>query len=100
MIGEWDDEQSFLRRNSLHFGLFHWGLVAWAIYCLPTLAIAYPYYNRGIPYLRISTACHEFLGKQGEKGLVGRLMEYQSVVNQTLVALDSLMAATMDGGSL
>lgn len=39
------------------YGLYHWGISAWAFYCLPTLAIAYPYYVRKIPYLRLSTAC-------------------------------------------
>ena len=26
------------------YGIFHWGPTAWFFYCLPTLAIAYPYY--------------------------------------------------------
>lgn len=28
------------------YGIFHWGPTAWAIYCLPTVAIAYPYYAK------------------------------------------------------
>ena len=31
------------------YGIFHWGLSAWCLYCLPTVAIAYPYYQRKIP---------------------------------------------------
>ncbi len=46
------------------YGLFHWGPVAWSFYCLPTLAIAYPYYVKGVSFLRFSTGCHYFL--QGE----------------------------------
>ena len=26
---------------SLSYGMFHWGITAWAFYCLPSLAIAY-----------------------------------------------------------
>ena len=48
------------------YGIFHWGITAWCFYCLPTLAIAYPYYTKRVPYLRFSTGCHYFLG--GKKG--------------------------------
>ena len=43
------------------YGIFHWGITGWAIFCLPTLAIAYPYYVRRVPYLRLSTGCLGFL---------------------------------------
>ena len=33
---------------------FHWGLSAWAIYCLPTIPIAYSYYNQKNKNLSIS----------------------------------------------
>ena len=46
------------------YGLFHWGPTAWAFYCLPTVAIAYPYYTKQLTYLRFSTSCHYFLGGQ------------------------------------
>lgn len=44
------------------YGIFHWGPTAWAIYCLPTVAIAYPYYAKNIGFLRLSTGCHYFFG--------------------------------------
>ena len=44
------------------YGIFHWGPTAWAFYCLPTLAIAYPYYVKKISFLRLSTSCHYFFG--------------------------------------
>jgi BCCT family betaine/carnitine transporter len=47
------------------YGIFHWGPTAWAFYCLPTIAIAYPYYVKKISFLRLSTSCHYFFG--GEK---------------------------------
>jgi BCCT family betaine/carnitine transporter len=44
------------------YGIFHWGPTAWAIYCLPTLAIAYPYYSKRLHSLRFSVSFHHVLG--------------------------------------
>jgi BCCT family betaine/carnitine transporter len=38
------------------YGLFHWGIGAWTIYALPSIAISYAFYVRKIPYLRFSAA--------------------------------------------
>ena len=56
------------------FGLHHWGLVAWSFYCLPTLAIAYPYYARGVSKLKYSISAPHFI-KGGESSLGARLMD-------------------------
>lgn len=47
------------------FGIFHWGPTAWALYCLPTVAIAYPYYAKKMTFLRLSTSCQYFF--KGER---------------------------------
>jgi len=54
--------------------MFHWGPTAWCFYCLPTLAIAYPYYVKRVPYLRFSTSCHYFLGGKKETS-TGRIID-------------------------
>lgn len=57
------------------YGLFHWGFTAWAFYCLPTIAIAYPYYTKKLNVLRFSVSCHWFL--QGrEHGAVARTIDF------------------------
>lgn len=56
------------------YGLFHWGPTAWAFYCLPTLAIAYAFHNKGVPALRLSSACSAFESCQAEKP-GGRLID-------------------------
>jgi BCCT family betaine/carnitine transporter len=56
------------------YGLFHWGPVAWSFYCLPTLAIAYPFYVRRVPKLKYSTSAMHWL-KGGESSLPARLMD-------------------------
>ena len=57
------------------YGLFHWGFTAWAFYCLPAVAIAYPYYVRKLDMLRFSTSCNWFL--QGrEHGAIARGIDF------------------------
>jgi BCCT family betaine/carnitine transporter len=57
------------------YGVFHWGILAWAFYCLPTLAIAYPFYAQRVPVLKYSVACHYWL--QGrEENAFARMMDF------------------------
>ena len=56
------------------FGIFHWGPTGWAFYCLPALAIGHAYYCKGIPRIRVSTACHAVLGSHTDK-TIGKLFD-------------------------
>ncbi len=56
------------------YGVFHWGPSAWCFYCLPTLAIAYPYYVRRLPFLRFSVSCDYFVGAEKESAS-GRVID-------------------------
>ncbi|MGH7339334.1 MAG: BCCT family transporter, partial [Candidatus Rokuibacteriota bacterium] len=62
------------------YGLFHWGPTGWGLLCLPTLAIAYPYYARRIPYLRLSTAYISYL-PGGVHSRRGRLIDFLFMIN-------------------
>ncbi len=44
-------------RWAASYPLFHWGLIGWAFYCLPGVAMAYAYYVKGADSLRLSAAC-------------------------------------------
>lgn len=57
------------------YGLFHWGFTAWAFYCLPTIAIAYPYYRKKLDVLRFSVSCHWFL-KGNDHGPMARTIDF------------------------
>ncbi|MDH3265342.1 MAG: BCCT family transporter [Gammaproteobacteria bacterium] len=57
------------------YGLFHWGITAWAFYCLPAIAIAYPYYRRQLNVLRFSLSCNWFL-RGNEHGPVARIIDF------------------------
>jgi BCCT family betaine/carnitine transporter len=50
------------------YPMFHWGIIPWAIYCLPAIPIAYMLYVRKDPILRISAACEGALPKRGREG--------------------------------
>jgi betaine/carnitine transporter, BCCT family len=57
---------------AMTYGIFHWGPIAWAIYTLPALPIAYFYYVRKNPVLKISAATKPVLGKlaDGPLGII------------------------------
>ena len=57
------------------YGLFHWGFTAWAFYCLPAIAIAYPYYRKRLDVLRFSVSCHWFL-KGNDHGPMARAIDF------------------------
>ncbi|KGP72594.1 BCCT family transporter [Pontibacillus yanchengensis] len=56
------------------YGIFHWGPIAWAIYTLPALPIAYFYYVRKKPVLKISEACRPLIGKRAD-GPIGTIID-------------------------
>jgi BCCT family betaine/carnitine transporter len=57
------------------YGLFHWGFTAWAFYCLPAIAIAYPFYVRKKNILRFSLSCNALLGGR-DHGPIARLVDF------------------------
>ncbi|PAV29199.1 choline transporter [Virgibacillus profundi] len=56
------------------YGIFHWGPIAWAIYTLPALPIAYFYYVRKKPILKISESVRPVLGKMVD-GPIGVIID-------------------------
>ncbi|KGX91642.1 choline transporter BetT [Pontibacillus halophilus JSM 076056 = DSM 19796] len=56
------------------YGMFHWGPIAWALYTLPALPIAYFYYVRKKPVLKISEACRPVIGDKAD-GPLGKVID-------------------------
>lgn len=84
---------------STAYPLFHWGISAWALYCVPALAIAYPYYVRKNPHLRLSTGCSYFLPK-GANSKRARFIDFLYMLNLiggtgTSLGLSTPMIAAM-----
>ncbi|MET3575616.1 BCCT family transporter [Bhargavaea ullalensis] len=56
------------------YGLFHWGISAWSLYAFPTVVIAYMYFIRKRPTLKLSAALSGVLGKYSE-GWIGKVID-------------------------
>ena len=60
---------------ALAYLLMHWGPNAWCTYLITSLPIAYLFYIRKEPFLRISTACIPIVGERNASGLFGRCLD-------------------------
>ncbi|MFC5603918.1 BCCT family transporter [Sporosarcina koreensis] len=56
------------------YGMFHWGFSAWAIYCVPSIPIAYAVYIKKHTSFRLSTACRGIIGDRAD-GIVGKIID-------------------------
>ena len=62
------------------YGIFHWGPSAWALYALPTVAIAYPYYRYDLPCLRLSGALVGLFGRGFPDRPAGRAVDFFFII--------------------
>ncbi|ALX47721.1 BCCT family transporter [Lentibacillus amyloliquefaciens] len=59
---------------AVSYGLFHWGISAWALYALPAVVMAYSFFVRKNHSLKISAACQGVLGKHAD-GFLGKAID-------------------------
>ncbi|HIF9428741.1 TPA: BCCT family transporter [Photobacterium damselae] len=57
------------------YGIFHWGPIAWSIYLVPALPIAYFFYVRKQPVLKVSAALMPVIGEARSHGWIGKLVD-------------------------
>lgn len=82
------------------FGIFHWGPTAWAIYCIPAIAMSYMYYVRKKHIYKVSESCRGALGCLVD-GPVGSIINYLFIFGILGAAATSLGLGTpMIGGAL
>ncbi|SHJ78444.1 betaine/carnitine transporter, BCCT family [Dethiosulfatibacter aminovorans DSM 17477] len=60
---------------STALSFFHWGPSAWAVYCLPALPMAYLYWKRREPVLRLSQTCQGVIPKKNLDGMTGKVID-------------------------
>ncbi|MGF1910369.1 BCCT family transporter [Vibrio kasasachensis] len=83
------------------YGLFHWGPIAWSIYLIPALPIAYFFYVRKQPVLKVSSALMPVLGEERSKGTVGKIIDVLFIFGLLGGAATSLgLAAPLIGEGL
>ncbi|RPF52269.1 BCCT family transporter [Aquisalibacillus elongatus] len=56
------------------YGIFHWGPIAWAIYTLPAIPMAYFFYVRKTPVIKISETLRPILGQTSDS-FIGRIID-------------------------
>lgn len=57
------------------YGIFHWGPIAWSIYLIPALPIAYFFYVRKQPLLKVSSALMPVLGEARTQKAPGKIID-------------------------
>ncbi len=57
------------------YGLFHWGPVAWAIYLVPAVSIAYFAHVRSSPVLKVSQSLMPLFGEKFTRSNWGKLLD-------------------------
>lgn len=57
------------------YGLFHWGPIAWCIYMIPAIPIAYFFYVRKQPVLKVSAALMPVIGEANSFGKLGKFID-------------------------
>ncbi|MES0811791.1 BCCT family transporter [Roseibium sp. SCPC15] len=82
------------------YGIFHWGPTAWALYCVPAIAMSYIYYVRKKHIYNVSESCRGALGDLVD-GPVGSIINYLFIFGILGAAATSLGLGTpMIGGAV
>lgn len=62
------------------YNFHHWGPVAWGLFCIASLPIAYSYHVKNNSSLRVSEICQEFV-PQGCRKFFGKFIDYMFVLS-------------------
>lgn len=57
------------------YGIYHWGIMGWVVYCIPALPIGYAFHNRKYKALRLSNACAGVIGDKAAAGVPGKIID-------------------------
>jgi len=65
---------------STGYGLFHWGISAWAVYAIPAVALSIAFYKYKLSTLRLSSSLRGLGLRNVENSLLGRIVDFIFVV--------------------
>jgi len=65
---------------STAYGLFHWGISAWAVYAVPAVALSVAFYKYKLSTLRLSSSLRGLGLRNVENSLLGRIVDFLFVV--------------------
>lgn len=69
---DWGAEKMY--EYSMSYSLFHWGIMAWAVYAAGIIPIGYRYYVRKQPGLTLQGGCEGLFGKRATEGALGTVI--------------------------
>ena len=65
---------------STAYGLFHWGISAWAVYAIPAVALSVSFYKYQLSTLRLSSSLRGLGLRNVENSLLGRIVDFLFVI--------------------
>ena len=65
---------------AIAYNFHHWGPIAWCMFCIASLPIAYAYHVRKSPTLRVSEICSTFVSKKYSK-LMAKFVDYVYILS-------------------
>ena len=74
------------------FTFFHWGIIPWSLYAIGAIPIAYCYYVRKKPVLKVSETCRDLLGKHTD-GPIGKLFDICFIIAMVMGATTEIGTA-------
>lgn len=60
---------------SVAYGMFHWGPIAWALYALPSVPVAYYFLVKKRKNLKLSQVCGDLIGEKNANGILGKIID-------------------------
>ena len=66
---------------SLAYAFFHWGFAVQVIFVLIGVCMAYGFYVKKIPHLRVSAVCEEMMGDFKYKKILGRIIDALTILS-------------------
>lgn len=66
---------------ALPYAFFHWGFAVQVVFVLLGVCMAYGFYVRKVPHLRVSAICDEMLGDFKYKKILGRVIDALTILS-------------------
>lgn len=80
---------------AISYGIYHWNIIGWSIYCLPAIPFAYYLHNRKQNDLRLSAVTSEVIGKKHTNSWLGYTINIFAIFG-TLGAFSTSMGLSAD----
>lgn len=66
---------------SLSYAFFHWGFAVQVVFVLTAVCMAYGFYVRKVPHLRVSAICESMMGDYKYRKVLGRIIDALTIIS-------------------